>query len=168
MVKGWVAIISISLIPYRTHFTYIPLLAPWAPWVHYSLPFLQLCLLFITRVGALGCVCMFYLNSLVNFNSLIYFHFSCYHPFTIPLLLCFIIVHFSSTYVFCLSLLRLILFISLVDDFSHFLVHQVSHVTPFIPPVDFDLDTLAWEVTSRLGLYIHVSDWSWHDFGVCV
>ena len=143
MVKGWVAIVSVSLISYRTHFTYIPLLAPWAPWVHYSLPFLQLCLPFITRVGALGCVCMFYLNSLVNFNSLIYFHFSCYHPFTIPLLLCFIIVIFPSTFVFCLLLLCFTLFIFSNWWLFTFLVYQGSHVTPFIPPADFELDTLA-------------------------
>ena len=68
----------------------------------------------------------------------------------------------------CLLLFRLTLFIFFNWLLFTFLVHQVSHVTPFIPPVDFDLDTLAWEVTSRLGLYIRVSDWSWHTFGVCV
>ena len=68
----------------------------------------------------------------------------------------------------CLFLFRLTLFIFFNWLLFTFLVHQVSHVTPFIPPVDFDLDTLAWEVTSRLGLYICVNDWSWHTFGVCV
>ena len=111
---------------------------------------------------------MFYLDSLVSFNSLIYFHFSCFHPFTIQLLLCFIIVLFPSIFVFCLLLLRFTVFIFSNWWLFTFLVHQGSHVTPFIPPIDFDLDTLAWEVTSGLGLYIHVSDWSWHDFGVCV
>ena len=69
---------------------------------------------------------------------------------------------------FYLVLLCLTLFISSNRWLFTFLVHQGSHVTPFIPPVDFNLDTLAWEVTSRLGLYIHVSDWSRHAYEVCV
>ena len=66
------------------------------------------------------------------------------------------------------SLAHLTLFISSNWWLFTFLVHQGSHVTPFIPLVDFDLDTLAWVVTSGLGLYACVSGWSRHTFGVCV
>ena len=112
---------------------------------------------------------MFCLDSLVSFNSLIYFHFSCHHSllfyfYYVSLLFIF---HLLSCFVFpCFVSFSLF---SLVDDFSHFLVHQGSHVTPFIPSVDFDLDTLAWEVTLGWGLYIQVNDWSQHIFeGLCM
>ena len=111
---------------------------------------------------------MLYLDSLVSFKIFDLFYFSCYHPLTIPLLLCFIIVPFPSISVFCLLLLHLTLFISSNRWLFTFLVHQGSHVTPFIPPVDFDQDTLAWEVTSGLELYTYVNDWSQHTFRVCV
>ena len=106
---------------------------------------------------------------IVSWVSTLYlFSFSCYHPLTILLLLCFIIVLFPSIFVFCLLLLRLTLFISSNRWLFTFLVHQGRHVTSFIPPIDFDLDTLAWEVTSGLGLYICVGDWSQHTSRVCV
>ena len=75
---------------------------------------------------------------------------------------------FSIYFLVCLLLFHLTLFIFSNRWLFTFLVHQGRHVTSFIPPIDFDLDTLAWEVISWLGLYICVSDWSRHTSRVCV
>ena len=110
---------------------------------------------------------MFYLDSLISVKSLIYFLFSCpssYYSTSIMFYYCSFSIYFHV----CLRLLRLTLVISSNRWLFTFLVHKGNHVTPFIPSVDFDLDTLAWEVTSGLGLYMRVSDWSRHIFGVCV
>ena len=89
--------------------------------VHYNLSFLQLCLPFITQVGALGCVCMFYLDSLMSFElfDLCYLFLlsSSYHP----TLIMFPYSSFSSNFrVFVFTCFISLTLFHLIDDFSHF------------------------------------------------
>ena len=84
---------------------------------------------------------MFYLDSLVSFNSLIYFHFSYYHPFTIPSFVIWFSLatliwvgyhplhHFASLICFPSALFMLIipyLFLSYIDTCLWFISLSIS------------------------------------------
>ena len=158
MVRGWVAIVLSSHIPCCTLTQrYIPLLAHWA--LHDSLwPIrsLSLAYLFLTWVGGLFLCALHLLSRSMSIVSLL-----CHCLFVSFLghswfILSYIVHHhFVCLWVLFLSFRFFSLPSSLVWWWRALVLKlQVILVTPFVPPLGFDLGVLVWG--DHLGLRFEV------------
>ena len=162
MVRGWVAVVLSSHIPCctPTHW-YIPLLARWAS--HDSLwPIrsLSLAYFFLTWFrGLLLCALHLFFGLVSSVSPLYHCSFVSFLGHSWFLLSYIVHLHFVCLWVLFLSFRFFSLPSSLVW-WWHALVPmlQIRLVTPFVPPLGFDLGVLVWGDHLGLGFEVHLLD----------
>ena len=152
MVARWVAIISVSHIPYYLFLTCRPLQAHWTSHAHNSLSFLLPWLHFYTKIGPFS-VCMFCLGISWALGLWAYLsHFFAYYHITV-------LHHISLFMLFILFLV--LLSTCFASSFLHpkwwfFSFHCIedSHIISITHPTNTDSEILNWKGhLVREGLY---------------